>query len=446
MKRKIAQQISNIVASQEFLEMYEELATNFVQDERPPASLLSSNWRGVGGYIFATPEKLHRKTHGVSRKVAGIFEAKKVNAKQLDDLIYRVFADCNKNLTDNGQTFFEKFKGAYSQALDTVVDCGHQYRARCCLFSFDGTAKELNSKYVNVLKGDALAESWNPTKGYDDIIRLVNGDADFDLRPRKSDGKMVLSFPEIYWEIRCDSVSANARSEASWMAGIFVSFIRLLLPQADYCHRPKLGKKEASFGASYIANEGGVAFSEDSWSGFGINAFGQYKIDNKLVVEFDSHVVQMKLNSLFEAKSSSLAFRMANALGWLARARQTSDFNERLLYNFTSLEALLSENSNASPVSDTISRSASTILAEKSDDRETIFKDVKKQYGKRSRLVHRGMREANEFDSDHIEFLAEKCVATVLHKCDLGQDFDEFQKGLKSASHGKPWLESEVQK
>lgn len=446
MKTKIAQQISSIVASQEFLEMYEEPATNFVQDERPAESLFSSNVRWVEGHFFATPEKLNRKTHIVSRKIADSFEAKKINAKQLDDLVYGVFVDCIEKLHDNEHISFEEFKTAYSLALDTVVERGYQYRARCCLFSFDGAAKELKSKYVNVLQGDALAESWNPMKGYDDIIRLVNGDADFDLSPRKSDGKMVLSFPEVYWEIKCDSVSANARSEASWMAGVFVSFIRLFLPKADYCHRPDLGKKEASFGAPYIAHEGGVAFSEGSWSGFGKSAFGQYKIDNQLAVEFESRVVQKKLESLFEAKKSSLAFRMANALGWLAKARQVDDFNERLLYNFTSLEALLSENSNDTSVLETISRSVSTILAKNPNDRESIFKDVKRHYGKRSGLVHRGMREANQFDSDHVELLAERCVAIVLQKCDLNQNFDEFQKSLKSASHGKPWLESEGKK
>lgn len=435
MKSKNDQSIKEIIASNEFSELFDELSRSIIQNSEQLLGAAELGFTFKQGYTFATTIILKQKNSKVIEKVAASFEAKKVHIPELIDVAFSAFVLCAESSSNFD---LNQFKEAYSSKLKKIVEGGFGYRTRCSIFEFHDVPEALISKYVRVLSGEKLAENWNPFQKYENIRPTVLRNADFEMKS-KDGGGIELTFPEIYWEVDCNSVSKNARVEAAWMAGVFTSFIRLGLPRADYCHRPSLGKIEAQFGEGFLKTDRGVAFSEDGWSGLGIANHGRYKIDGKLLSAFNDKDNQEKLDLLFENKNETLAFRVSNSLGWLAKGRQTSDFSERLLHNFTALEALLSENSTASPVIETISRFASIILAKTPKDREMIFKDVKRFYGLRSSLVHRGKRTANEIDSNGVEKIAEYCVETVLELCSLEQKHAEFLADLKSATHGNPW-------
>jgi hypothetical protein len=143
--------------------------------------------------------------------------------------------------------------------------------------------------------------------------------------------------------------------------------------------------------------------------------------------------------AVFTAKEGSVAERVAQGLGWMTRGRQSADRAERLLYFFTAVEALLTNSDKTAPVTQTIARHASVILADTPQDRVKIAGQFKSLYGLRSALVHSGKRGVGRSDADTVQALVEALYDRVLALVPLSSDAQNLNLALDKASYGGAW-------
>ena len=103
------------------------------------------------------------------------------------------------------------------------------------------------------------------------------------------------------------------------------------------------------------------------------------------------------------------------------------------------MEALLTSNDKSAPITQTIARHASVILAHKPEDRVKIASQIKDLYGLRSSLVHAGKRGVSKTDADAVQYLVESLYDRVLDQMALDADAQKFSNALEQASYGGPW-------
>src|SRR5690606_6116106 len=135
-------------------------------------------------------------------------------------------------------------------------------------------------------------------------------------------------------------------------------------------------------------------------------------------------------------RSDTLAERMQQALGWLTRARRAQEPAERVLFFFTTIEALLLGGSSDGPVTETISRHAGVIWSEKPDTRLALYKSIRKHYDLRSRIVHNGERSVAQIEVNNVHYIAWTITQIILRRADLTIKHSDFIRNLKEASFG----------
>lgn len=362
--------------------------------------------------------------------LAKLIEKKDFSEEVLSNLIHQCFAENTDASTGNLATL-EQFKTGYLEEVNKFVSSRFNYLARCELFVLADGIKGLATEYVEIIS------LWDARRLFSEEMETVLG-TEFKIVNSNFGEQYAIQLTEYLWHIRSNTSRSNVQIEAAWMAGVFTSFFRLSI-RGEYCHRPKFGEAEAYLGAPLHKEQSGMSINDDNEFTIGSSLHARYMIDQKVINFFDKEITKLKLNQIFESNKNTLGERIRNALGWLARARQSADYSERLMFNFTALESLFSTKDGSSPVSDTISRSISVVLAKEPADREEICVDIKMLYELRSQLVHRGHRTTNSIESNDVESVAERCVQTILWRCDLNNKHDVFLKGLKTASHGAVW-------
>lgn len=311
---------------------------------------------------------------------------------------------------------------------------GFNYVGPCSIFDFADGVNELRSEYVSIV----------PARRFFDLESFPRGGKNWSVEvgdsfdDEMSDG-LKFKLAGNCWIIKSKSPESTARREASWLAGVFTSAFRVGLTPADYCHRPRIGMIEANIFSELLYRDKGYIYNDSKFGSFGRYRHNTYKIDQKVVEEFNSGKFQGILSGLLSPPKNSLFERVASGLGWLTRGRQASDPSERLLLHFTSLEALLSHQGVYDPVSETICRYVSVIAARDIASRPLVYEDMKPLYSIRSSIVHRGSRSANEITANNIQSIAEVCFSEVVSKVDLSMRHVDFIKDLKSSSHGLEW-------
>lgn len=161
-------------------------------------------------------------------------------------------------------------------------------------------------------------------------------------------------------------------------------------------------------------------------------------------IDDDIHAILMtdpckKYMTIFNAEKGSVGARVAQGLGWMSRGRQTPDRSERLLYFFTAMEALLTNDDKSAPVTQTIARHASVILAKTPGERIKIANEIKKLYGARSSLIHAGKRTVTRRDANMIQSIVESTYLHVMSNVDPLTKFEVLNTALAIASYGGPW-------
>ncbi len=254
----------------------------------------------------------------------------------------------------------------------------------------------------------------------------------------------------------------NTEEKAIWLINISISLLRLCYPNPEREKYPEVGDIEEmpliepkNFWFDSRTEEKGIVLDKldkkdeptnraSAGVSFPLSSSIRripctYLVDDIVVALTEEQKFKERAHVIFNPPKKSLAERFSQGLGWLSRGRQTVDRAERLLFFFTAIEALLSSNDKNTPVVQTISRHAATILHTDPQDRKDFAGQLRSLYGVRSALVHTGKRDVSQIQTMEAQRIAEELYKAVMENYPLDSKFDTFQKSLSKASYGSPW-------
>ena len=391
----------------------------------------------LDGVAFHTSNDFTRTANHLSKAAVETIGTDRASVSDLQDVIFKpIVWAVNNNVEINQINYLESL---YDYVNDYLNDL-FSYVGPCYLFSFEHNVKALRSAPISILFANEFLDTSDiPRAGKD--WSLLCGDG---FQSSITSEGFTPTIGGLCWSIKTKSPKDLGREDARWAAGIFTSLFRLALRPANYCTRAKLGEIEPDIFQDPTYENCGMVYNSRELNFGGRKRHPVYKVDERIALDFHSPNFQERISGIFDAKNDSLGKRVGDGLGWLSRGRQCRDNSERLLYFFTALEALLSEQDQFTPVADSISRYASVILAKDISNRAEIYREMKGLYQIRSNLVHRGTRTAHLINSNTLQYFAESCFYFVMKDVNLKLRHSTFLDRLKSATHGVDWAPSTV--
>jgi len=245
-----------------------------------------------------------------------------------------------------------------------------------------------------------------------------------------------VTLPPTIWGVEVVAAEQNREQEVGWLVDVALSVLRLVANATDLGPlAPHIGQAEAHPFEPYVLEHSRITVGpETKYSFGGASAPRVYEVGRKAQRALSSERVKRHVSAVFSPPKNSLAERFAQGLGWMSRARQSTDRSTRLLYFFTAIEALLSASDE--PIVQTVSRHAAAVLSDDNLKRSLIAKDIRDLYSLRSKLVHTGRRGVYNRDSNTIQYIAELLFQNVWDRIDLAMNHDSFVNTLSKASYG----------
>jgi hypothetical protein len=253
--------------------------------------------------------------------------------------------------------------------------------------------------------------------------------------------KITVGVANPCWLIEARASKGNIAEEASWLSSVAISLLRLTAYDTLDGRFPDYGDVEPHpFQAAAPDNEH-IILDGKMLSTGGKACRYIYTVTPRTLERCDSQPFRTIAESIFNPPTKSVAERVAQGLGWLARGRQAKDRAERFLNFFTAVEALLSMEDKTAPVIQTIARHAACILSDTPDARHKTAKLLRDLYVARSALVHAGARNVTSMEMRAIHMIAESLFLNVLHKVELNDSLQDFHAELQTSSYGSLWRE-----
>ncbi len=329
---------------------------------------------------------------------------------------------------------------AATALLDAVVEAATtsvEFVTSNYLYHFASDVAEVRIGRVRGMTTSAFIAERASLQPPDPITVIVGDEYSFGMVGTQ----VTVAMPPVLWAVKVNAIMDNVEEEAKWQIDVAVSLLRLAYPPEDWHGLfPSNGEKE-----SHPTRP--TPFDDQSL---------KYQVGGKIMAgggklaswyEIDTNVRDFTLDASFVAKADllsappdkSLAMRVSQGLGWITRGRQASDRAERLLYFFTAIEALLSNEDKTAPVVQTIARHGAVLLSADNSARIVIAGEIKRLYGFRSALVHQGKRSVFWSSANTAQRLAESMFFVVLAKADLKMAHLKFCDALSAASYGLPW-------
>ncbi|KQZ22109.1 HEPN domain-containing protein [Caulobacter sp. Root1472] len=251
-------------------------------------------------------------------------------------------------------------------------------------------------------------------------------------------GPVAFNMSEVVWSVALAASPRTVKEQAAWLIDVALSLLRLL-HEGVTVYFPLIGDEEAHPLAASEAQDMALVFDGSSMSGDGGELRGYYRVDSGLVAITQSQAFLNHAGAVFDPARGTVGERFAQGLGWMTRGRRAIDRAERLLYFFTAIEALLSNDDKTAPVTQTIARHAAVILAQDPGERADLAAQIRSLYGARSSLVHTGKRSVSKSQADTVQQLVERLYGQVLEKIPLSTRHQAFNATLARASYGGTW-------
>jgi Apea-like HEPN len=252
-------------------------------------------------------------------------------------------------------------------------------------------------------------------------------------------GNVIVEMDPMCWIVTVNAAANNVEEEAKWLIDVASSFLRLQYKE-EGPRFPTYGDVEPRPSRQPAAHRVGIKLRDSNAVLPGSSVPWAYEVGKTIeAVTLDSAFCA-KAALIFDPPEKSVAERVSRGLGWLTRGRQAEDRAERLLYFFTAIEALLSDDDERAPVVQTIARHASVILSDDIASRVGLSAEIRKLYSLRSALVHKGSRSVLGSSANLTQYIAEALFALVLEKGNLRSQHAGFNDELSRASYGFPWL------
>jgi Apea-like HEPN len=272
-------------------------------------------------------------------------------------------------------------------------------------------------------------------------IKIASGQG-FSLQFSGNPPVAHIAMHPIAWLVSVGTAQAIVEEEAKWLIDVAISYLRLQI-KVEGRRFPRLGEIEPHPIRPEQIDNVGVKIKGSSAFVGGASVPPVYEITEEVKALTVDSSFCAKASIIFDPPSKSLAARASQGLGWLTRGRQAEDRAERLLYFFTAIESLLSNDDKTAPIIQTISRHASVLLTDDVKERVGVSAEIKKLYNLRSALVHTGNRGVLWDAANATQFLAEAIFSRVLETTDLNLSHSRFCEQLATASFGSPWAATE---
>lgn len=388
---------------------------------------------------------------GISMGSAGVVEIDVDIAVSLDEFIIRAEKLLGHNAAHSRAIYDTALHAAHQavndgltgkQAATATIDAvwtqaltSYEWIAPNRLFRFDNAVDEIKIGRVRAIKTPVIQNE--RAKQYPDqkVVIEISGNKGFRLN---SDGTAVLYLHGTCWYVQVDAVKEHVETEGKWLIDVAISYLRLRHPNWGGLY-PDTGDKEPHPTAEFSHMNEGAKIQASTILAGGGKAPSWYAIDPTVLATTTSQKFTADADVIFSPPPKSLAERVSQGLGWLTRGRQTDDRAERLLYFFTAIEALLSNDDKTAPVTQTIARHAAVMLTNDNHNRSEIAAEIKALYAFRSALVHAGSRSVSGSVANRTQDIAEALYMTALEKADLKSSHETFNNSLAKASYGSTW-------
>lgn len=392
--------------------------------------------RMVNGLVFDVDDKLRDDSFKIVRQIVKILGPK---VSDEHGILTSLWNSAARRLIDEPRTP-DTAARVFLDDIEQGSQTTRRYIHRNYSIIREPGVDRLSIGPVKIVDGSLVAEELNANRAPDRWLAEVR-DPGIE---KQSNGPISIGIPQNCWLITVNAARENLPEEAAWLAGIATSLLRITA-------RPSLGPLVGNLGVvephpfkAKVTRSDGITADQDSVSTGDQSLIGSYMISPSTATYCGCPEFKTITEHLFTPAKGSLAERVSQGLGWLARGRQNDDRAERFLFFFTALEALLSHDDKTAPVVQTIARHTASILTDNHGDRAKNAKMVKDLYASRSALVHRGARSVSKSDANTVEHIAHHLFWRVLDQCDLAQKSDDFQKHLSDCSYGTAWANEDI--
>lgn len=383
---------------------------------------------GPGGFVEITDE-IADTLRGFVHRAATLLGPKAAHEKAISDIAMN---QAHEHVA--GSTPLDDAATSLIQEVFEHATSSFEYLAPNYLFRLEDTVKDIRVGPVRVLRtSDFSAE--RQALYPNDLAEIVSAEA-FHLQ--FGGPKIKIGMRPVCWLVEVDAVAENVEEEGKWLIDVAISYLRLNYASWQG-HFPGTGDIEPHPARPSRLHNEGVKMQGSRILAGGSSRPRWYQIDDDVLKAADDSKFVGNAKLIFGSPKRSLAERVSQGLGWITRGRQAEDRAERLLYFFTAIEALLSNDDKTAPVVQTIARHGSVLLTDDNAVRPRATAYIKRLYSLRSSLVHAGNRSVLWSSTNGAQTLAEQMFSVVMDKADLKMTHASFCDALAAASYGVPW-------
>lgn len=388
----------------------------------------AGQFRMVEGVTFHVKAELKAAELMVVRRGQEILGSRLGDERDLSSGLWRatVMALQSSETADEHTNVIVEFMVQAIDAPFTYVAPNYLIKLQVGLDRFDigPVSIRTTTSLIDELARERPGEKWSLAVGdQPDILHTADGP--------------ILVRPPITWVIKLRSSQANLSEEAGWYANVATSFLRMSGVSLGTMS-PMIGKREPEAFQPTYARDHAFAYTSTRMTTLSSERLAYYEITKSNQRALKKWVASRQ-EHIFHPKAGSLGERIARGLGWLSRGRQSTDRSERFVFFFTALESLISAENPNPQLTDNLARMSAVIWTNGAENRSMFYRKLKRLYDKRSKLVHRGLRDVSVRDVNTAQYAAEQIYFTIMHKADLSQSLEDFHRSLAEASFGERW-------
>lgn len=399
-----------------------------------PEMVMHAGFRSLNGIMFAGSVQLSNEQRDLILRCTKLLGPKIAHEKEIEDIAWECVCqslDGDKQTSDLNQIvtqFTEKLlEHIQSQFVYVAPNYAFTFEKDLAKIQIGPVEAMLTTELLPEISDSHENKRWSLSVGSEFKMRIVDAAISFE-------------FPPVVWRVSIQAARGHVEEEATWLINIAISLLRLSYPvEKHYSFFPRIGEKESlPIILEPITKQGMTLAENGAWSGE-TTARKIYEIDEGVLAVAASESFKRRAHAIFYPARRSLGERLGQGLGWMSRARQTSDRAEKFLFFFTAIEALLSSDDKTAPVVQTISRYVAVILWDEAKPRFQLANLVKSLYVARSALIHTGKRNVSNLDVRTIQQVVENVYWVVMDRMELATSFEKFHASLSEASYGLTW-------
>ena len=397
--------------------------------------LTSGKFYSFGNFLIKVTDEVERARADLIRSAVRFLGAKAGNSKAVSDLAWK-YAEIAVS-TPSGSPA-RNISRDFLIKLKEEDNAEYEFVAPNFLVKFADGVSSLKIGRVRALLRKDYAVEWH-CRGMDKDLSLIEGE-EFRLLLGMP---VSLSLPDIMWSVNVLATRKNVEEEAHWLVNMAASLLRLQIDKPLGLH-PRLGdREETPFFVTWPTHVGFKVRLNQYFIGDG-SFSGHYTVTKDIFDRIHEDAFQRKVELIFSPPPGSLAERVGQALGWLARGRQSHDRSERMLLFFTAIEALLTGEKKDIPVRQTIAKHAAFILTDDETNRDSLYKAIKGLYDSRSKIVHGGHRMVTDIMANSTQAYADSLCKVILDHEDLSTLYKNYFEKISRDCKTLAWPSGDV--